>query len=188
MASTYTFISIPNWFPSQRSISFPSPQWILHHLSLGATDVCKIQNSWKSSKLYSCPNCQRIASYSCSHARADCKLGKAFPFPGKLLKRSQLGEPLAWVLRMQSQIFWWFVCIRKRDAQSPWLVSSVIFCYLLGVSQKEQFDWLYFSAAVLLNVLDWISKADHLSLSIHLYFGHITDCLLYLEWVLLLSQ
>lgn len=40
-----------------------------------------------------------------------------------------------------------------------------------------EFDWLYFNASVLLNVLNLISKADSLSLSIHLYSGHITYCL-----------
>lgn len=51
-----------------------------------------------------------------------------------------------------------------------------------------QFDYLYFSVAVPLNALDLIAKAYSLSLGIHLYSVHITNCLLYPEWVFLISQ
>lgn len=50
-------ISVSNLFHSQRSTSFPSPQWTVQDLSLGAPHVCKLQTSWNPLKLHSYTNC-----------------------------------------------------------------------------------------------------------------------------------
>lgn len=134
-------------------------------------------------------------SHNCSNPRADVIQVKLCTFQWNYWTGSNWGEFLAWGSGMESQIIWlviFFFCKKKKRCWNPhWCLlwySAACRGYQGKNSFLAHFDWLYFGASVLLNVLDLISKADSLSLSLHLYSGRITNCLLYLEWVLLLSQ
>lgn len=78
-------------------------------------------------------------SHNCSNPRADVIQVKLCTFQWSYWTGSNWGEFLAWGSGMESQIIWLVIFFLQKKVLKSSLVSSMIFCWMLGISRKEQF-------------------------------------------------
>lgn len=163
-------------------------QEIVHSLSFRVTYICEIENLWNSLRLppYDLLNSHPVHEWQ--QSRQNFYISETFSRKKKVWLRDSLVSNQG--CKVKHAALWFIYTVKNTRFWDPkrFLGALLLTGNLKGEPLWLQCDLLSCSAAVLWNVLDLISQADSLPLSIHLCSGHLTNCLLCLEEVPLLNQ